>query len=279
MIGQFITLDTGSLYALLFVVLIGLPHGAFDAAIAAHLGSRKSPYTAAKFITYYSLASAIIIALWIALPGEMLALFLIISVIHFGWGDTSAKSGLPFFVQIALHGGVPIFGIVYFHPDEVAPLFFILTYGAPDLALRLSHFAAPMLLIFGVLYAVLALHEPALRRRFAELLIVTAFLASLPPLVGFALYFCVIHTSRHMHRIWHILTASVAPNRLLMQAAGYTIASWLFGGLAFLWLNESSVEAELIQIIFIGLAALTVPHMILVDGFFRTEKRNPKYEI
>ena len=38
-------------------------------------------------------------------------------------------------------------------------------------------------------------------------------------------------------------------------------------------MNESTVEAELIKIIFIGLAALTVPHMILVDGFFRTEKR------
>ena len=279
MIDQFVTLDTSSLYALLFVVLIGLPHGAFDGAIASHLGAGKSAYTAAKFIVYYSLASAMIIALWIALPGEMLTLFLVISVIHFGWGDTSAKSGLPFFVQIALHGGVPIFGIVYFHRDEVAPLFSILSYGAPDLALKLSQFAAPILLVIGVVYAILALREPALRRRFAELLIVTAVLASLPPLVGFALYFCIVHTSRHVGRIWYILTASVAPNRLLMQAAGYTIASWLFGGLAFLWLNESSVEAELIQIIFIGLAALTVPHMILVDGFFRTEKGNPKYEI
>ena len=79
-----------------------------------------------------------------------------------------------------------------------------------------------------------------------------------------------------MQRIWRVLTAAMAPKRLIMQAAGYTTASWLFGGLAFLWLNESTLEAELIQIIFIGLAALTVPHMILVDGFFRTEKKDPQ---
>ena len=274
MIAQFITLDIINLCALLFVILIGLPHGAFDGAIAAHLGAGKSAHTAAKFIIYYSLASATIIALWIALPGEMLALFLIISVIHFGWGDASAKSGLPFFVQIVLHGGVPVFGIIHFHPDEVASLFSILTFGAPDLAMRLGQLAAPILLSVGVLYAVLALRESALRRRFVEILIITALLAVLPPLVGFALYFCIIHTSRHIRRIWHILAAAAAPKRLIMQAAGYTIASWLFGAIAFLWLNGSTVETELIQIIFIGLAALTVPHMILVDGFFRTEKKD-----
>ena len=39
MIEQFITLDIINLCALLFVILIGLPHGAFDGAIAAHLGA------------------------------------------------------------------------------------------------------------------------------------------------------------------------------------------------------------------------------------------------
>ena len=39
MIEQFITLDIVNLCALLFVILIGLPHGAFDGAIAAHLGA------------------------------------------------------------------------------------------------------------------------------------------------------------------------------------------------------------------------------------------------
>lgn len=274
MVEQFINPDIINLCALLFVILIGLPHGAFDGAIAAHLGAGKSPYTAAKFIIYYGFTAATIIALWIALPGEMLTVFLVISVVHFGWGDASAKSGLPFFVQIVLHGGVPVFGIIYFHPDEVAPLFAILTYGAPDLAMRLGQLAAPILLSFGILYVILAVREPALRKRFAEILIITALLAALPPLVGFALYFCIIHTSRHMGRIWRILTASAAPKRLIMQAAGYTIASWVLGAFAFLWLNESTVEAKLIQIIFIGLAALTVPHMILVDGFFRNEEKD-----
>ena len=42
MIEGLILLDMASVIALLFVVLIGLPHGAFDGAIANHLGAGRS---------------------------------------------------------------------------------------------------------------------------------------------------------------------------------------------------------------------------------------------
>ena len=276
MIEGLVLLDIASVVALLFVVLIGLPHGAFDGAIANHLGAGRSFATTAKFIASYCAAAALVIAIWIMFPAATLALFLIISMIHFGRGDASAKSGPVFMTQVLLHGGLPIFGIIYFQQSSVIPLFDALTNGASDLAILISKIMVPLLGLMAGLYGLMAFRDASLRARFAEFILLAVVIAILPPLVSFALYFCIIHTGRHMRRIWHVLASTISPKGLYRQAAGFTLASWLVGGAAFLWLENGDLDAALLQVVFIGLAALTVPHMILVDGFFAKEQ---KYQV
>ena len=274
MIEGLVLFDMASVIALLFVVLIGLPHGAFDGAIANHLGAGRSLATAAKFIASYCAAAGLVIAIWIAFPSVTLALFLIISMIHFGRGDASAKSGPAFMIQVLLHGGLPIFGIIYFQQSSVIPLFDALTNGASDLAISVSKIMVPFLGLMAGLYGLMAFRDASLRARFAEFILLAMAFAILPPLVSFALYFCIIHTSRHMRRIWHVLASTSSPRGLYRQAAGFTLASWLVGGAAFLWLETGNLDVALLQVVFIGLAALTVPHMILVDGFFAKGQRH-----
>ena len=61
---------------------------------------------------------------------------------------------------------------------------------------------------------------------------------------------------------------------LLNQAAAFTVASWVAGGVAIWWFADmANPEPVVLRVVFIGLAALTVPHMILVDGFFRRSGR------
>ena len=274
MIEGLVLLDIASVVALLFVVLIGLPHGAFDGAIANHLGAGRSFAAAAKFIASYCTAAGLVIAIWIMFPAVTLALFLIISMIHFGRGDASAKSGPVFMTQVLLHGGLPIFGIIYFQQSSVIPLFDALTNGASDLAVLISKIMVPLLGLMAGLYGLMAFRDASLRARFAEFILLAVVIAILPPLVSFALYFCIIHTGRHMRRIWHVLASTISPEGLYRQAAGFTLASWLVGGAAFLWLENGDLDAALLQVVFIGLAALTVPHMILVDGFFVKRQRH-----
>ena len=56
--------------------------------------------------------------------------------------------------------------------------------------------------------------------------------------------------------------------RSSVEAASYTLITWLSGiflVLFFLSKPNLNLEPILIQVTFIGLAALTVPHMILID--------------
>jgi Brp/Blh family beta-carotene 15,15'-monooxygenase len=274
MIEGLVLLDMASVVALLFVVLIGLPHGAFDGAIANYLGAGRSFATAAKFIASYCAVASLVIAIWFMFPAITLALFLMISMIHFGRGDASAKSGPVFMMQVLLHGGLPIFGIIYFQQSSVIPLFDALTNGASNLAILISKIMVPMMGLMAGLYGLMAFRDASLRARFAEFMLLAVAFAILPPLVSFALYFCIIHSGRHMRRIWHVLASTSSPKGLYRQAAGFTLTSWFVGGAAFLWLETGNLDAALLQVVFIGLAALTVPHMILVDGFFVKRQRH-----
>ena len=55
-------------------------------------------------------------------------------MVDVGRGDALAKSRRVFMMQALLHGGLPIFGIIYFQQTSVIPLFDALTNGDSNLA-------------------------------------------------------------------------------------------------------------------------------------------------
>ena len=269
MTDHLLMLDQSSLIALAFVALIGLPHGAFDGAIARHLGYSRTLGGLIKFITVYLGLAATVVAFWVWQPGVALALFLLISAVHFGYGDATAAGGMAQAVQIAAHGGVAVFGISLFHLQQVTPLYAALTNGDVLLAVMMTEFFPLFIMPVAVVYLISAIRDAGLRPRLVELALLCLLLSVVPPLVGFAMYFCVIHTGRHMRHIWDRVSAHTAPRHIISQAVWFTLASWGGGAIMLLWLDSGNISQDLLQVIFIGLAALTVPHMILVDGLFR----------
>ena len=269
MTDTLVQLDRASLFALVCVVIIGLPHGAFDGAIARHLGYGRGWCGLTSFIGLYLGLAAAVVSFWIWQPGLALGLFLLLSAVHFGYGDATGATVVSRMVQIAAHGGVAVFGISLFHLQQVTPLFAALTGGDVAVAVLMAElFPLAMIPVAG-LYLICAIRETALRPRLVELALLCLLLSIVPPLVGFSLYFCVIHTGRHMQHIWQHLRGRATPRHILGEAGLFTVASWAGGVMIWLWLDSGNVSQDLLQVIFIGLAALTVPHMILVDGMLR----------
>jgi len=269
MTDRLFMLDHASLVALAFVVVIGLPHGAFDGAIARHLGYSRTLGGLIKFITVYLGLAGAVVAFWVWQPGLALALFLLISAVHFGYGDATATNGIARAVQIAAHGGVAVFGISLFHLQQVTPIYAALTNGDIMLAVMMTEMFPIFIMPVAALYLIAAISDAGLRPRLVELALLCLLLSVVPPLVGFAIYFCVIHTGRHMRQIWDRVSSHVTPRHILSQAMLFTLASWGGGAMMLWWLDSGNISQDLLQVIFIGLAALTVPHMILVDGLFR----------
>ena len=271
-------LDLLSLVALTAIVIIGLPHGAFDGAVALALGYGKTLKSMLGFVVTYVAISLFVVLFWLAFPVLALLLFLAISAVHFGIGDSLPGAFILRGIQSLAHGGLVVVGVSLMHRPEVDPIFAHLVAGETSLLWAVLSIAAYGLAVILMGYAVLACRHPKLRLRFGELAGLALASYLLPPLVGFALYFCVVHSVRHVRHLWNDLRDSAYERRrMLPLAVLFTGASWLAGTIT-LWLMPTTTETldgAILRVVFIGLAALTVPHMMLVDGLFRRLPQKP----
>ena len=286
-------LDLLALISLAAVVLIGLPHGAMDGAVAMVSGYGQSRGQLVKFTLRYIAIAGLVVLVWLMIPVFSLTIFMLYSLVHFGLGDALPPKSKPelakpeqtqpeqtkrwyqidpaYVVQIICHGGLVVVVIPIAHLTKVQPIFLVLT-GGVELAAFWT-FLLAMVAVFVIaagVYTIMAVMTPYLRWRWLECAGLAIALSLLPPLTGFALYFCVVHTPRHVRNVLKAVRAIMPDARVLPLTFGFTIITWLAMAAAVLMMRgQISVDAAMIQVIFIGLAALTVPHMMLVDGAFR----------
>lgn len=245
----------------LAVALFGLPHGALDPWVAKQAGIWRTASGLAAFHVVYVALAAAVVAVWWWAPATSLALFLAISAWHFA-GDW--RDALP--VASRAIAGLALLALPAWRwTAEVSDLFVALSGPAGAWVAQGLAQLAPWLAA-GTL-AVVASVLPRSRRTALELLAVGALALLLPPLVYFMVYFCALHSLRHLR---HSARDSDAASRRRMAwvAAGYTGLTLVAAAFAWPWLATATPAAlpgaELLRLVFIGLAALTLPHMLVV---------------
>ena len=256
------------------IVMIGLPHGALDGAVAMHIGLVKKLSNLIKFMLAYISLAVFVVIVWMFFPTFSLIAFLGISLLHFGYGDAKNGEGITKFAEAVAHGGLVIVGISQFHRGEVDEIFYYLIKQDTSTIWLAMNIAS-----IGVIAAIATcLLQTSKDIKWSsttlELLLVGVVIAITPPLLGFSIYFCLIHSARHFSRIYRMIKQNVANTTIKTQAILFTVACWLAAVVAFvLFADFSDPGPTILRIIFIGLAALTVPHMILIDGLLNDKNK------
>lgn len=260
-------LDDGMLQiaACVFFLLGGLPHGAFD----IHLAARRADLGLSSlglFTALYLGLFAVMIAGWYLVPALTLAVFLVTAIVHFSedWCDVSE----PLF-RFAL-GFAPLCAIGMGHLTEVEMIFAAMTSDATARA-TINGFVliAPItLLIAGT--ALFALGKDGKAPRALAFAIMLASLFVVPPLIGFALFFCAFHTPRHLVAIGRDL-ADWPISLILAIGASLTLLALLLGALLLPYAFDGSFLS--VASAFQLLAALAMPHQSM-DPCLKLLRRN-----
>tara|TARA_Y100000766_G_C18892731_1_gene599361 strand:- start:294 stop:1112 length:819 start_codon:yes stop_codon:yes gene_type:complete len=248
---------------LLLILLAGLPHGATDGVIAQYFAAKRL-WSFSLFIILYSAIAALTVIIWYLAPFVGLVIFVALSISHFGMMDTSESAHLPYrAIRIFAHGVMPILVIATAHSKETAEIFSILIQDNASELIYLLKIATP---IWALIVSWLFLFQGVLGRRAAiEIGILTIILTLLPPLWGFALYFCGIHSLRHFRKVIRVFQPLKKQFYWIFFAISIFSITFVLS-MAY-WLTSANFDNSLIRATFIGLAALTMPHILLIDCF------------
>tara|TARA_B100002052_G_scaffold262017_1_gene256231 strand:- start:73 stop:540 length:468 start_codon:yes stop_codon:yes gene_type:complete len=126
--------------------------------------------------------------------------------------------------------------------------------------------------LLSIIYFIyLSFFEKKLRKGIIEIFFLLFIFYIFDPLLSFAIYFCFFHTYKHLkHLIKNIYLNLTNKKFVIYSTFIFTAISWI-GGLAIVYylVQNLSLYESILKVIFIGLAALTLPHMLLVDIVYR----------
>ena len=246
------------------ILLLGVPHGAFDVVVARRLFRIADLRGWALFSLFYIGLAALVVAFWWLAPTLFLCAFLAVAALHFG-GDPAAGAST---LSRALYGGAVIVLPALWHGAELQRLLGLVAGPASGafVATGLSLLAAPWL---GATVLACVLQARAARLAAMELAALAALSVAAPPLVAFTVYFCAMHSPRHILRTLASLRGAEARNAMALAIwptavvlAAAALTGWLASGIP--------IETRVMQLVFVGLAALTLPHMVLLERLRRS---------
>ena len=275
------------LICLLLILSIGISHGSLDNVKGEKLLKILKINNNSIFYLLYSLITVAVIVLWMIFPTICLIIFLIVASYHFGKEDTqfliianSYSNQILFFIK----GSLIILAPIYFHFDETINIFKVLLVNNENFYYLLDFVETNNILLFGIILSTLAhiilfvknfeIKKFAVFFDYFSILILNFYFS---PLLAFTVYFCFLHSVRHSITLIleldnHDLVLGF--KKFSKKALPLTILTAIVSLIGLYFLNNTyNLDSSILKIIFIGLASLTFPHILLEYLLEKNEKQ------
>ncbi len=283
---KFINFNISSLICLFLILIIGVSHGSLDHEKGKKLFKILNIKSISFFYLFYVLISILVIFIWIIIPSSSLIIFLAVASYHFGKEDTqflisenSYFNKLLFFFK----GLLIILAPMFFHFNETISIFKLLLVDNEIFYSTLAFIEVNkilhLLIILSTLSSIYLFFNKFEIKKFTIFLDYFSILILnyyLDPLVAFTFYFCFLHSIRHSITLINEIDNQNFTNGIKVftkKALPLTILTAIFCLIGLYLLNNSyDLNSSILKLIFIGLASLTFPHILLEYFLEKNEK-------
>ena len=255
------------------IATIGVSHGSLDNFKGAKLLKILNIKNKLLFYFIYIFISLAVISSWLIFPLFMLAVFLVVAAYHFGKEDSVFGKTNKFKLLnllLFLKGSLIILAPLYFHHYETVQIFEIL-------GVKLIQYNSSLIAVLICLSLIsnFFINKNILLSLLDSFTIIILNI-NFEPLLAFTVYFCFLHSVRHsLSLIQDINNRNLKKGFIsfLKKALPLTIITAFIFLIAVFLINEHYLlNSAILKVVFIGLASLTFPHILLEYLLEKNEK-------
>ena len=255
--------------SLLLILSIGISHGSLDHIKGKKLLKVLGFKSSGIFYISYVIVGLITIIIWLLFPKFLLFLFLIVAAFHFGKEDSdfitkNKNLELIYFFK----GSLVIISPLLFHKNETLSIFKSLNFDISTNILINNEILYLFIFLSFISNIILSLNKSfdvksLLLMDFLSIIILNYFLN---PVLAFTFYFCFLHSIRHSISLIKEINTNLKKGfpifiKIALPMTIITIFFYIFA--IYILNNHNELNDSIYKVIFIGLASLTFPHILL----------------
>lgn len=248
------------------IIWPGIAHGSLDILTATRKKLIIDSFTKFIFLILYLMIPLVFFFIWQIYPNYVFTVFLILSLMHFGISDKLKSKNLMVANEILLRSFIIISLPIVLHNEQTLEIFYFLNisedYGffLTEVFQYLVYTIIPLLILYT--------SNSLIKKEYGHLIDIITLLFCFfyfEPLLSFLIYFCFLHSVRHLVNEKKLL--KLTNKKLLLNTIPMTlIVLSLLVFLIFIYFYiPNSIKTLFVNNVIISLFCLTISHVILIN--------------